>query len=148
MTVSTDGILCCGVAFDEDARFPWHKPDSKEGAEEEFEKWWAERCGIAEPAGEFTDARLIEFRAYWDAQRRAVEKCPVELVNYCSSDCPMYIVAARGSVRVARRGLPNSIDLTVTNYATKRFQDAVTGFCAEIGLPCESPSWLLCSYWG
>lgn len=151
MGVSTDGQLCYGVAFDEDFVFPW--------GEDGIEDWWAYQVhgfkhsfDLFDSDGAFLDCRLPSqerLDAYF-AERRAFDEAhplPVELVNYCSDGHPMYIVAAVGTLIVARRGSPEVIDPAQLSVTTEQ-HDALVRFFADhdIEMPRE-PSWLLSSLW-
>ena len=93
MGTSNDGLMCYGVAFPEGFSFPWDEQydDDGEIARDgmEFGEWWLdEACNNEE------------------------KPCPVELVNYCSDGCEMFIVAIPDSVYTANRGYPVKFDPT------------------------------------
>lgn len=135
MGVSTDGILCFGVAFEDGYNFPWWpQDDNEEDGDQDFDDWWAAQTGIAHPPVPFSDESKPAYHAYWDAKRKALETCPVELVNYCSCDCPMYILAARDSVTNASRGYPEEVDLPALASKTEQYREAVKEFCRKYKL--------------
>lgn len=155
MGTSTDGQICYGIAFDEDYEFPW---DAER--DHEIESWWIYRVhgfkhstelfdssgnylNGREPSREEVSKYFAESRAFKDAH-----PVPVVLINYCSAEYPMYILAAPGTVHVARRGFPaefNPADLVVSHEA----RAALLQFCTDHGIPVhEDPKWLLSSYWG
>ena len=81
-------------------------------------------------------------------ERRMEENpIPVELVNVCSGDYPVYIVAVPGTLTTAHRGSPvafNSRELFIplpTEY------ESFLEFCAEHKIEGRT-SWYLSSYWG
>jgi len=89
----------------------------------------------------------------WWEEKNDSEPFPFELVNYCSGDCEMWILAIKGTVITANRGYPESFDpkaLTVTDVQIKKLTD----FCLEYDLEFirivnpQYPQWYLCSYWG
>ena len=126
MGVSTDGQICFGILFDEGFEFPW---DSNE-FEGDIEGWWTfdvlefrHSFEIFTPEGEYLggerppEERITE---YFRERREFTERnpeLPVELVNCCSGDCPMYILAIPKTCYSASRGYPEELDpqkLTVT----------------------------------
>lgn len=86
---------------------------------------------------------------YWD-EKNIFQKdnpIPVELVNYCSGDCVMYILAVPSSVIDCRRGYPrefNPADLKVTSAE----RDKLLQFCSQYDIKIPSdPKWFLSSLW-
>jgi hypothetical protein len=116
MGISTNGSICYGILFDEDFEFPW---DDEEN-EGYIEDWWEN----------FNE----------DA------KCPVEIVNVCSCDYPIYILAVKGSVRTCRRGYPTDIDMNtlLSSVGAKEHQELLE-FCDKYKIDTdeETPKWWL-----
>lgn len=161
MGVSTDGFICFGLKFDEDVEFPWSEQDS-------LESWWKDVNGYQNPfelygsdGNYLPHVKLVGDRFnlrptddVWDAfygPMLAWEKAnplPIELVNYCSGDCPMWIIALPDTVTRARRGYPVEInDAYVSIEAAKTVP--LLDFCAKYGISGgEGPQWWLGSYWG
>lgn len=154
MGVSTDGQICFGIMFEEGAEFPW---DEDFGGD--IDEWWMHVTGYVPSIHPYTgdgkyapgfsehDPRIKE---YYDEQR-AWEKehpCPIELVNYCSADCPMYIIAVPRTCNSCRRGYPEKFDPTdLTVKASEG--EGLLEFCAKHGIEVEGkPEWYLSSYWG
>lgn len=155
MGVSTDGQICFGVVCEEGTEFPW---DEKPW-DGDIDEWWRmEVCKyhpeveIYDESGHYIDGKepsqsVIE--DYFSAQR-AFDKehpLPVELVNYCSEDCPMYILAVSPTVMNCRRGYPLSFkpeSLTVATFDVA----ALLQFCETYGIEHGEPGWWLSSYWG
>ena len=155
MGTSTDGQICYGVAFDDGHEFPWDVEH-----EGDVDEWWIagvhgfkHSFELFDETGNYLNNQKppeAEISRYF-AEKRAFAKTrplPVELVNYCSGECPMYALAVPRTVMTARRGDPTSFDpaaLTVTDAE----REALLKFCAdyEIELSGE-PTWLLTSYWG
>ncbi|MEO8298773.1 MAG: hypothetical protein ABI574_13300 [Burkholderiales bacterium] len=154
MGTSTDGQICFGITFEEGHEFPWNKVDEYA----EIEDWWAydvhglkHSVELFDGAGNYLNGRepsKEEKRRYFDEIRafKDAHPLPVTLVNYCSGDCPMYVLAAPGSVRKASRGNPTEFDPSALCVAAEEVE-ALTRFCQEHGLEGE-PKWLLTSYWG
>lgn len=154
MGVSTDGQICFGVLFEDGYEFPWDA-DEFEGFEED---WWRSVNGYIPLHKPYTedgnyapgwgqnDPRLDEHYKHkqaWEDEH----PLPFELVNYCSGEYPMYILAIPGTVITAYRGVPVEIQpsLTIDKKALDRFND----LCAKFNIEFEQgPCWWLSSYWG
>ena len=153
MGVSTNGQICFGVLCEEGQEFPWDEYDGEE-------EWWLKICAF-KPSLQVYDLHgnrlpgITEAQCdkYWEEKRAFAEAhpLPVELVNYCSGDYPMYILAAKDTCQSASRGNAEEFapaKLTVTPEQTEQLLD----FCRkhiewEGGNPPE-PKWYLSSYWG
>lgn len=132
MGVSSDGEISYGIVFEEGYEFPWdvdHDGDPEE--------WWISKV-----------LQLI-YKDY--AEMHAILKdnpLPFQLVNYCSGEYPMYILAVPGTLKSAYRGSPKSFtldELQVDEEASKK----LIAFCEEYGLEGESEiGWTLSSYMG
>ncbi len=158
MSFSTDGHICFGIRFEEGHEFPWD--DERYNCD--IEEWWrsvrgfkptkelftenGEFIGGVEPPDSETNAYFDEMRAWHNAH-----PLPIELVNYCSGECEMFILAVPSSCKTAARGEPEMFEpceLTVTPEEIKALLD----FCAEFGIkPDEDdeendgqPHWFLC----
>lgn len=151
MGVSTDGQIFYGAVFSEGTEFPW--------GEESIEDWWTFTVGKFEHSFKLYDERgnYIDgvrptperLREYF-GERSAFDKAnplPVELVNYCAGECPMYALAVPGTRLVAGRGNPTDFmpeALLVDAAAAERF----VCFCKEHDIPLKPLRWWLASYWG
>ena len=151
MGTSTNGQLCYGIVFEEGFEFPWG---------DDIEDWWTytihgfkHSFELFDSAGNYLNGRepsRDECSRYWQERRdfEALHPLPVEVVNYCSGECPMYLLAVPGTVRVACRGYPEVIHpsaLVVSNEG----RDGLIGFLNDHGIDIPSdPGWLLTSYWG
>jgi len=146
MSISTNGQICFGVIVDE---LPWE--------DEDIESWWLDVQGY-EPSfklyesGEYVDGvkppddKIEEYFAHkFDFQER--HPLPVVLINYCSGDCPMYILAVPSSVRSAHRGYPEPFD-PVELKVEQNEVDKLLQFCDDHGIERGWPRWWLSSYWG
>jgi hypothetical protein len=155
MGVSTNGQICFGVVCEEDTEFPWD--DGEWGGD--IEEWWRTAvCGyipeeeIYDESGGYIGGKepsREKIASYHDAQRAfdALHPVPVELVNYCSDDCPMYILAVPSSSLSCSRGYPESFrpeDLKVSQEEI----DSLLEFCRTHGIEHGEPGWWLTSYWG
>lgn len=155
MGTSTNGQICYGVVFDEEYEFPWDKEHDGDidnwwlyevhGFKHSFELFDADGCYLngRKPSGEESSRYFNESMDF-----AAAQPLPVVLVNYCSGDCPMYVLAVPGTVITARRGFPEEFDpasLAVTDSG----RDALLKFCSDHGIELfQDPTWLLTSYWG
>jgi hypothetical protein len=178
MGQSTDGQLCYGIQFHEGFEFPWENYGEEE--------WWREVNGYKPPfqlysddneSGyapgiktknglygrvEVEDEKLVD--SYYEHQHEWDEKnpIPVELVNYCSGECAMYIIALKESFKSANRGFPEVInpeELKVTEEQKQKLLDFCNKYLAEVIEEYNSdeyneekivlePKWYLSSYWG
>lgn len=139
MGVSTDGIICMGIPFEEHVKFPWHNEEYG-NRQDALEEWWGK-----------------EFRG---------QHLPVEMVNYCSAGVPMYILAVKGTVQDCSRGCPIRLQLPlerapigleeylsflITHLRPEDWEylNENPGFAKpkEDSSWIPEPGWLLCSYW-
>lgn len=169
MGVSTDGQICFGIKFEEGHEFPW---DGEQWGGD-IEDWWTRGvCGYKNPF-EIFDAsgnylphiELIKGKYQFDHPKPREEvtnayydplfafqkshPVPVKIVNYCSSDYPMYMLAVPETCKENSRGFPEEFDpaaLTVTDEQ----RQALLDFCKTHGIDIgeETPKWWLSSYWG
>jgi hypothetical protein len=158
MGQSTNGQICFGILFPEDYKLPW-----KDSSEED---WWRTVNGYKPPfelynsQGEYLNGKKppqSEIDQYYQAQREFDDNnpFPFELVNYCSLDCPMYILAIKESVKTAYRGYPEEISpqtlveqyewKTQLNDFAEKYINTSESAEEEIDL---TPKWYLSSYWG
>lgn len=163
MTVSTDGQICYGIRFEEGFVFPWSDEDENgdpTGWDGEEDWWlkgalgWKPTVQVYDEEGQYlpgfndkspeTKAHFDEYYAFLKAH-----PFPVAVVNYCSGDYPMYILAVPSSCKSNGRGFPevfDPADLTVTAEERQTLLD----FCNKYGIDIgdEAPRWWLSSYWG
>lgn len=173
MGISSDGILAFGVDLGEpdDVELPW--ASDGEDDDGEFEEWyvglhgvtaahlwdaynaWAETpeaLAIPGHSGERLKAYEAahpawreELDAYYEKKHEIEGAAPIEIVQHCSYDYPMYIVAVPGTVTTAYRGSPEKIpDFDVDSAKVAAAGD----FCAAHGIPFDNPGWLLASMYG
>ncbi len=154
MGQSTDGQICYGVLFEEEYEFPWDR-----GTDGDLEGWWIELGNPDAPFYPFTpegeykpgvtegDPRVDE---YYDTRRDWLKgnPIPVELVNVCSGDYPVYILAVPGTVKTASRGFPERFNPQRLEVDQARL-DVFDRFITEHGLRKGTElHWYLSSYWG
>ena len=154
MGQSTNAQLCYGIAFDEDTEFPWHA----ERFDGEIEQWWRELLGY-KPSfelfgedGDYLDGteppkeRIAEYFAERDQFDKDHPTLPVEVVEHCSGEYPMYILAVPGTSQIARRGYPRII--TPANlFVMPPAIDALVAFCNAHSIEVSPPEWWLSSNW-
>ena len=116
MSHSTNGEISFGILFPEGFEFPWESYGEEE--------WWLKTLGYKPPFELFNeegnyinslDKDNKEKISQYFAHKRDFETknpLPFELVNYCSANCPMFILACPGSVKTAYRGYPKEISLS------------------------------------
>ena len=156
MTTSTNGQICYGIALDEDTEFPWDS-DEYEG---DIDDWWVSGVlGYQPPfkmynsAGNFingVEPPKEKVKAYYQDRRdfkARNPKLPIELVNCCSGDYPMWILAVPSSCRSAGRGYPEAFhpsELSVSDDEVAALEE----FCDNYDIERDAPNWWLSSYWG
>lgn len=157
MGTTTDGQICFGVLTEEDYEFPWDK-EPYDGDEIE---WWIFEVLKFKPSFEIWDdeGNCINgiqpehsvLDEYYKERRKFIDsnkKIPIKLVNYCSCDCPMYIVAIPETVIEASRGYPESFDPSRLKYSEESKKELLD-FCKQYDIGYdEDPQWYLSSYWG
>lgn len=156
MSVSTDAELSYGVLFDEDYEFPW----DSDKYDFDIDEWWMDAKGFKPKTpcpftdeGQYREGITKESEEIdaWFAERREWRNknpAPVILVNYCSGDYPMYIVAVRSTT--ANRGFPAQIDQEYMDSVTDDDKRNLREFLEFAGIEdgASEPSWWLSSYWG
>lgn len=161
MGVSTNGQICFGILFEDGYEFPW----DGEPFEGDFDEWWLVQNGYKEIPGVWDEkgnqiGTEEEVKSYF-AHKRKFDKehpPPVTLVDYCSCDYPMYILAVPSSERVNHRGYPRAFNPSDLQVSPKEV-DALLKFCKDFGIKPEideddkdgddgKPKWWLSSYWG
>jgi len=153
MGISTDGQICYGVLV-EDKELPWG-----EEYDWDIEDWWLDMQGYKPPfrlydeKGEYLDGKeppRSKIEQYYREQREFIKShpIPIEEVNYCSAEFPMYILAIPRTCIFAGRGFPeafNPADLVVSDEEKQKLVD----FCNTYGIEFEGePQWWLSSFWG
>ena len=150
MGVSTDGQICYGIAFEEDFAFPWG---------DNLEEWWTYKVHgfkhsleLFDADGSYLNGRkptAAETERYYGERRafNATIPLPVQLVNYCSGDYPMYALAVPSTVLTASRGNPTVFEPSALTV-TRSEKDALLKFLADHNIEAPSePAWLLTSLW-
>lgn len=163
MGQSTNGQISFGVLLgaEEDLQgiLPWLKDEDGEG---DFDDWWFEvACGF-KPVSQYPYDENGNYlpgmgrdhpavKAY-SAERYAFQKanpCPFELVNFCSADVPMYILAVKGVGDTALRGHPTQFDPKSAFLLQEGAASSLVDFCKKHGIEFQGdPAWWLSSYWG
>lgn len=151
MGVSTDGILCYGFSLgDEGGVLPsWlldGDPEDEDSNAIEFVDFLAKLYELPHP-GEWSgdEATLARFHEYWDKQRQLEKDVGIEVVNHCSGEYPMFILAVAESVKTAARGSITELGQNTT--ANPEWEDKLRAFCEKAGIKFEEPQFLLCSMW-
>jgi len=155
MGVSTNGQICYGIMFDEDTEFPWDE-DKYVG---DIDEWWINECGFEPPFVLYNDDGTYNceesevdkkekeyYKARFDFEK--AHPMPIELVNYCSADYAMYIIAIPRTIMSCSRGYPfkfNPNELEVTEIEIKQLLEFCHEYC---GCDMPQPEWYLSSYWG
>lgn len=155
MGVSTNAEINYGIVFDEGFEFPWD--DDKYDCD--IWEWWRDVNGYKPlfkpysddggyaPGFSKDDPRIDE---YYEHMNKWDEENPigVKLVNYCSDDCPIYMLAIEKAGILAHRGEP-ALFVPSELLGAKAMSAWLTEFCAKWGIETEQePGWYLTSYWG
>lgn len=152
MGVTTNGQICFGILLEEGAELPWD--------DAEVQEWWRKVRGFKNPhedpfdgAGDYKpgfsykDPRITTYydaQAAWDKTNPA----PVELVNCCSGDYPIWIIAHPGTVTTANRGFPTALSENAL-VLPPASAEVLAAFCTQYGIEFEGEArWYLSSYWG
>ncbi len=154
MGVSTNGQIAFGIPLEEDAELPWD--DHEDG----LEGWWREQTGWKEPfplwdaTGNYVGGvkppeekigKWFDYQHKWDEGNPV----PIKLVNVCSGDCPMWMLASNGTVRKAFRGYPERFDPSELKTPEDEGR-SILDFCERYGIEVDASKvgWYLSSYWG
>lgn len=155
MTVSTDALLCYGIAFGEDTVFPWQTGDP----DWEILDWWRDLLGFRHSFEMFDEEGAWIGGKEWPQERQDAyfnevrtfdlehPTLPVEVVMHCSYNHSMFILAVPGSLRRATRGDPTEIDLEKLFVMPDKV-DPLVAFCNAHGIEVSQPRWWLASMWG
>jgi hypothetical protein len=146
MGVSTDGQICFGILLNEET--PWEVVDDDgEKIYEDIEDWWLEIKGFNPPVS------YAENWEQWYEYKKNFKKenpLPVTLVNACSGEYPLWILAISVTLIEANRGCPVAFDPAEELITWPNNVKILTDFCQEheINIGDETPKWWLSSYWG
>jgi len=152
MGTSTNGEICYGIICDEGAEFPWDERG-------EIEEWWLldvlkykSPFELYDHKGQYINGVVPskdKLSEYYDHRHSFLKAnpLPVELVNYCSLDYPIYILAVPGSIKRASRGYPIVFDPAKLTVSFDQVQ-ALLDFCEDHGIEVGEAGWVLSSYWG
>jgi hypothetical protein len=160
---SVNAYLAYGVDFAGEAveALPWNplagSEDDFEGSDDEpkseFGDWLCEIAGLDDPSAHLIDRDQTweawyanpdneqAMKEFWRMQRELVVECPIEEVVYYSEELGL-LVAVKGTVNKADWAEPIEPMITVDEA---RLQSA-REFCAEHGIPFETPKWILVAY--
>lgn len=156
MGQSTNGQICFGILLEDGIELPWDK-DEFEG---EPWEWWRKINGykplyecFTQDGQEYAEGfsrddpridEMMDHQSAWDKSN----PLPFEMVNVCSGDYPIWIIAVPKTVVTANRGTP----LALTSEWLE--EDLLVGhnleeFCEKHDIKhADAPKWYLSSYWG
>lgn len=131
MGTSTDAIVCYGIEL---------------GDENEIPEWVWELAGVKDTRDDDDDDGSAV-----SALTEALNKSKLDLVEHCSNECPMYVLAAKKSVARAWRGSPVSLHLAKMEDETGAYRYLFQETLQRIGKSSQDkgtrPHWLICSMW-
>lgn len=152
MTTSTDGQLHFGYVFEEGTEFPWS--DEKY---DDIVEWWVAingfehtvECPFTE-SGDYKPgitSNSPQIDEYFGEESEWLKNnpIPVEVINYCSDSCPMYIISTKGFL--ASRGYPQRIqpeDLLNMEPALESLNSFMETYNIK---PQGECGWYLSSFW-
>ena len=151
--MSVNGNICYGVLLDVDSDIPWED----EKYEFDIEVWWRKIKGFEQSREIYTDdgERRLDGITEDDVKKHYAEEhewlkdnpLPVELVNYCSGDEPMYILAYPDSVLTCYLGHPLKVSSAVID--TDNAESLLIDFCKDHLIRyVGAPELWLSSYYG
>lgn len=156
MSAATDGQICYGILLEEGVELPWNV----EKHDHDLEDWWRKVNSYVasfQPwtdEGEYAegwsrgDPRFKEYYAHQEAWNDA-HPVPVTVVNCCSNEYPIWIIADPKSVVVCSRGYPRKLISDQLGESNLIADQELVEFCESHGIPFKSkPCWYLSSYWG
>jgi hypothetical protein len=131
MGVSTNAILAFGFDLGELNEHDWQEALAVklDDYDDDIEAFLLDQYGVELQRGE----------------KLCRNKVPVDIIQHCSYECPMYFLSIRGTQQTARRGYPTDIGLCKP-MAPDRVQ-ALRDFCAKHSIPWQEPSWYIFSMW-
>lgn len=153
MGQSTDGQIFFGIVLEDGYEFPW----TEKG--DDHEEWWytvvngfKSSFEIYNEKGEYLNGvrPSEELKTKYYDEKREFKKnhpLPFELVNYCSGEYPMYILAIPSTFIRCSRGYPKEITPSIFNIEEEALQK-FKNFCQEFDFKIEDAKWCLTSYWG
>ena len=154
MGTSTDAILCYGISVDEGDELPWSDRDKYDDG---IYDWWIEESRWKpsiqpyDEDGEPLPNVSKEAIDRYHQERYNFSKThplPIELVEHCSYEYPMSIIAVPGTVTRASRGFPEAIDEDAIKCPAPLSDiAAMREFCKKYSIAGEE-GWWLASMWG
>lgn len=161
---SVTASICFGVVFEEGQYWPW-SPEEMDDMDYEdapdwygdVEEWWRhtnnyeELSGIYNEWDTYPNVSEADKEKYWAHHRQWLENnpLPVEEVNYCHGDYPMYILAIPRTVTTAYQGNPKRVPQDVLELSETEIQNFLD-FFDQHGLQYEESQigWWLSGYYG
>lgn len=156
MDIIKAGQICFGIAFTEGIEFPW----DRDGYNGNIDNWWVYSVLEFHPSFELYDIKgdFLEgmkppqekMDAYWQERydfKKQTRPLPVQLINYCNSEYPHWILAIPSSIVVAYECEPVAFNPSGLKV-TKKAKEDLINFCRQHGIDFEEePKWWLSSYW-
>ena len=157
-SIATIGQICYGILLDEEIELPWNDEKYDDGISD----WWLYTVkGYESPFEMFDDDGeyiggedrwpIHKVRHYFEHFRLFSREnpIPVELINVCSHDFPIYIIALTDTRLVARRGTPTPFDPAKLETVSLGQKEALIKFCDDYEIEYDGePRWYLSSHWG
>ena len=142
MGQSTNAIIAYGFDLGEEL------PQSLQIAREEDSDFEWESFLIADYGIEVPTWQPGQYEAYSEARKTALTQVPVDVIEHCSGDYPMYFLAVRGTDITARRGYPERLPPRRPHDFVSQAQiDALYAFCKRHDIEWQEPGWHIFSMW-
>jgi len=138
MGQSTNAIMAFGIDLGEELPDSFHAHDDEDDG---FESEHFLACDFCIEIPEWTPETNTE---YWKAKWTAIAAIPIELIEHCSSEYPMYFLAVRGTKQTALRG--HTVDADQRDIEPSEI-DALRAFCERHGVEWKEPKWQIFSMW-
>lgn len=156
---NADGQISFGLLIDEDFTLPW---DSSTWEDEGIDHWWRDINGFVDKHTPFNkEGNYAEgwsqddprFKEHYDRRTEWLvdHPLPVDVINYCNGDQPMYLLAVPGVGKRCSWGDPELFTLQeLCASIIPEKVDALIAFVKkyEIDTIYGKPQWFLTSYWG
>ncbi len=150
MGTSTDAILALGFDLGEELPEKLFILD-EERAERadyfEFDTWFKQNV-FEEPEPDI-EKDGDAWSAWYKRSNAALEEYPLNIIQHCSSDYPMWFLTFRGTIERAKRGNPVAIEYDFLNQQIPDDKlNFLKEFCDEFGIEWQEPKWHIFSMWG
>lgn len=155
MGISTDGIIAFGWIFEDGFEFPW----DFEPWDSDEESWWMDVNEYQPLYSPFTDdGNYAEGFSRGDSRIskeydnqfkwKMDNPLPVEVLNYCSYEYPLYALVLPETIIRCSRGYPEKLPMTLKTPTPLQIEE-LNSFVQKYNIEVDSePSYHLMSFFG